>query len=100
MKYMDKDYEKVHRTVVDSAESILGREKIVPSELSERNDEKSQESDTDRFICQICMVNRRNTIFLPCNHILSCNLCAIKMDSKKCPYCNTDVQAVNNVRFP
>ena len=43
--------------------------------------------------CLICCTRLRNTIFLPCHHSCTCNLCAhsLKMRNNPCPICKNDI---------
>lgn len=52
----------------------------------------------DSFKCKICMDSQINTVFCPCGHMVSCNLCASKVDS--CPICRGNIERVQHVFFP
>ena len=45
-------------------------------------------SSTDG-LCSVCFDEKRNTIFLPCKHACTCNLCALELKKKfqPCPIC-------------
>ena len=45
-------------------------------------------SSTDG-LCSVCFDEKRNTIFLPCKHACTCNLCAFELKKKyqPCPIC-------------
>lgn len=49
--------------------------------------------NTDESLCQICMSNMKNTIFIPCMHSNTCSECAIKVriNDGKCPICRREV---------
>lgn len=42
------------------------------------------------MLCKICTISEKNIMFLPCNHLLSCEECAPKI--KICPECDRTVQ--------
>lgn len=44
-----------------------------------------------RIICIICMVNERDTILLPCTHLLFCQTCISQLKQPTCPMCNTHI---------
>ena len=41
--------------------------------------------------CHVCTVHGKNTIFLPCKHLLCCESCAA--DVKDCPVCRTPIES-------
>lgn len=43
----------------------------------------------ENVICRICLVQVRDTLFLPCQHLLSCTTCAELVTS--CPICNEKI---------
>lgn len=50
----------------------------------------------DGQLCVICLMRRRRSAFIPCGHLVCCQLCAISVErevSPKCPLCR---QAVRN----
>jgi len=53
------------------------------------------EKQTEENICKICMNSAVNTIFLPCGHFVSCNLCAVY--TQVCPICRGDIKSHNKV---
>ena len=72
----------------------------VPVYLDEKFDEVVYSSeDNSKVICNICFTNRRNVLYIPCRHMISCNSCSLKMD-KKCPYCCQDINEFINVYLP
>ncbi|KAF2300965.1 hypothetical protein GH714_018660 [Hevea brasiliensis] len=50
----------------------------------------------DGQLCVICLMRRRRSAFIPCGHLVCCQLCAISVErevSPKCPLCR---QAIRN----
>ena len=47
----------------------------------------------DNGECLICCAALRNTIFLPCYHSCTCNMCAhsLKMRNNSCPICKNPI---------
>ena len=45
----------------------------------------------DDKICIICMVNDKDSLILPCKHLLLCQVCIEKVE--ECPYCKTKIDA-------
>lgn len=65
----------------------------------ETNDENDQEYQSlvventklkDARTCKICMELEVNTVFLPCGHLIACNVCAPKV--RNCPLCRTFIR--------
>ena len=74
-----------------------------PTDTDEEADETASESggSEDEFIdeehlmdmtCQICMVNRKDRILLPCGHLF-CSECAIRV-KRRCFICKSRVKSV------
>lgn len=51
----------------------------------------SKQSLGEKFICNICLENEKNTCFLPCAHVVCCLDCCINV-SKSCPVCMTEIK--------
>ena len=50
-------------------------------------------NDSDANLCKVCMVNRINTVMVPCGHQCICSECA-KTLNKECPICRKRVTQV------
>lgn len=50
---------------------------------------------TQRTLCGICHERPVNCMFLPCGHVIACQVCA--ETTTKCPVCNKNVAATANV---
>jgi hypothetical protein len=98
---MFNKYDKKYQKITDVTEKYFAK-KRVPQSLNIEHDEKSNESDDERLVCQMCLSNLRNTVCIPCNHIFTCNSCALKLieTTKLCPYCRAEVIEFTNIRFP
>lgn len=40
-----------------------------------------------RIVCKICLEKEVEVLFLPCNHLVSCQGCKERLTQKKCPLC-------------
>jgi hypothetical protein len=76
-----------------------------PTEIDEESDDAASESggSEDEFIdeehlmdmtCQICMVNRKDRILLPCGHLF-CSECSVRA-RKRCFICTTRVKLIKS----
>ena len=50
--------------------------------------------------CIVCLAEAKDTLILPCRHLTTCAQCAsaLKYQSKKCPVCRTEFQALLRIR--
>jgi len=60
-----------------------------PLLLDDSKDEEYLEEDPEELRCVICMVNKRKTIILPCQHSHVCIKCVKRLD--KCPVCRENI---------
>jgi len=58
-----------------------------------REHKKNQKllENSNSIECLVCSDNKRDVIFQPCSHIVTCHLCASRV--KKCLLCKEKVQA-------
>jgi hypothetical protein len=56
------------------------------------------ESDTDNYLCKICLEQELGTVFLPCGHIMTCVKCAIMFTD--CPFCRQEIKGVVRTFLP
>lgn len=52
-----------------------------------------------RVVCKICLDKEVEVLFLPCNHLVSCQGCKKQLAQKKCPLCRDTYQATTRVYF-
>lgn len=45
----------------------------------------------EKFICNVCLENEKNTCFLPCAHVVCCLDCCVNVN-KTCPVCMTEIK--------
>ncbi|XP_067684104.1 apolipoprotein L3-like [Haliotis asinina] len=45
-----------------------------------------------QFVCMICFQEQRDVVFLPCGHVVSCQVCYNVGGFTKCPVCNTVIE--------
>ena len=50
--------------------------------------EESEEEDE----CCICLDNKAEMTFTPCNHVITCKACSVQL--KKCPFCRKDIDSI------
>lgn len=50
------------------------------------------------FLCVICLENIKDTLILPCNHLVLCNKCKNKVKDE-CPICRNNINSFANVYF-
>lgn len=48
-------------------------------------------------LCKLCYLEERNTVFLPCGHVVACAKCALSVD--KCPVCRLPFTDINRLYF-
>jgi hypothetical protein len=58
---------------------------------------REEQETTERKYCIICMERNRDTIIIPCNHVISCSTCNNKHNYKQCPMCQTDIKSMNKI---
>jgi hypothetical protein len=99
LKYTDTKYSKIDKLFNITKEADSRPE---PEELDEKHDECIRENVNynDRITCGICMTNLRNVVFKPCNHVFACNACSMRMQTKKCPCCRSNISEFINIRLP
>ncbi|XP_050873831.1 E3 ubiquitin-protein ligase SPL2 [Lathyrus oleraceus] len=65
------------------------------TEVDSQLDDDDTENVPDGQLCVICLTRRRRSIFIPCGHLVCCQVCAISVESEvapKCPVCRQEVQ--------
>ena len=81
--------------------------RIVISSLIQTRTKKEQENKKEKpkentiIECTICMENQVDSIFIPCNHIVCCFVCANTwfQQNNKCPTCRTIIIQINKAYF-
>lgn len=61
----------------------------------EHNQNQQSLKPSSSMECLVCSDNRRDTLFQPCSHIVTCHACASRV--KKCLLCKENVQTRINV---
>ncbi|CAD5110849.1 DgyrCDS210 [Dimorphilus gyrociliatus] len=62
---------------------------ILPQDMQDINKEDEQ------GLCKLCFSKKRDTLFLPCKHLIACNECSINIISEEtslCPYCRATIK--------
>ncbi|EEF40994.1 ubiquitin-protein ligase, putative [Ricinus communis] len=69
---------------------------VSDADVSQIDVEEETVDVPDGQLCVICLMRRRRAAFIPCGHLVCCQICAISVErevSPKCPLCR---QAVRN----
>jgi hypothetical protein len=59
-------------------------------------------AEDDAAMCVVCLVERKDFIFIPCFHVCACEGCAAEIQNTKnptCPMCRAPFTSVNKVYF-
>jgi len=55
----------------------------------------------DNYLCLVCRENPRNRVFIPCNHLATCDDCYHKVKKEKtCPACRAIIREVMDIYLP
>ena len=52
---------------------------------------------TDSFKCIICIDNAKNVIFIPCYHMVICQVCYDSLEKNQCPICRKEISDSVNI---
>ncbi|AUV65385.1 IAP-3 [Alphabaculovirus myunipunctae] len=61
------------------------------------NKDDDDDETNDKFLCGICLHNRKNVCFVPCGHVVSCANCALKI--QRCPVCRRQREKIQPLYF-
>jgi len=90
---LQKDIENVSRSV-----AALSIEERKPEKTGAcASTSKSLRPDEEHMLCRICYNKTRDILFMSCNHIVACSVCAEKMDT--CPVCRALITSKFQVRY-
>ena len=64
-----------------------------PPAKKPRTEEIEYQDGTDK-VCAICCDRRRDSVLVPCGHIVACMQCGVKFDDQHCPICKQYVSMV------
>jgi hypothetical protein len=89
-----RDRAKEH--VLEEAENTAWSPLLLEGIATEASDETPENQ-----ICSICLMNIKNVLLVPCNHICSCVDCARKIESPvlDCPICRGRIERMEVVYF-
>ncbi|WCJ39423.1 E3 Ubiquitin ligase family protein [Euphorbia peplus] len=76
-------------------QSQVQSQAIDDAEIARIADEDETGDVPDGQLCVICLMRRRRSAFVPCGHLVCCQLCSISVErevSPKCPLCRQDVR--------
>lgn len=61
--------------------------------------ESPKDGAKEKFVCLVCMVEIRSTVFLPCGHIVCCEECShtMKTGGNSCPICRSKINSTHKV---
>lgn len=57
------------------------------------DDDNVAKQDNDDMECVICLDNRRDVVFKPCNHCCVCHRCYVTMPTQECPCCMQQISS-------
>lgn len=60
---------------------------------------KLLECSSEEKQCRICFVYERTHCFVPCGHVVLCEICALKYQNKECPLCRTPYTQIMKTFF-
>ena len=98
----DKFYQEYKSRIMRSIDNYRTKSDKIKQELNYNYNlfniiQKVNESEYTRskYICSICHTNDKD-VFLDCGHTF-CNNCILKLESLKCPYCNSQSNKINKL---
>jgi len=56
-----------------------------------KSSSKGDAIPVDDKICIVCMENDKDSLMLPCKHLMLCQVCIERVDD--CPYCKTKIDS-------
>nr|WOZ57673.1 apoptosis inhibitor [Menippe mercenaria nudivirus] len=82
-------------------------------DIEERGDGEKQEQQQEKQLqplasdiddnnggkCIICLNNKLEVVFLPCKHMVCCKLCVLRLVTKECIACRSEIYSVVDVIF-
>lgn len=100
-KQLDNYFEEEEKNmyiseIIDLKEDNL-KEKLINSD-KEKSDKIEDEKDNNDLsnCCIICLDKLKDTLFLPCKHLVCCSECSDKIfkndNNKKCPVCTANIE--------
>jgi hypothetical protein len=71
-----------------------------PFAQPEKKPQTEPDEIPEQMLCVICLESSRNTVFIPCGHLVSCSSCAESIVAKTCcPVCRVDIQSAHRIYF-
>lgn len=90
-KYVDNGKTVYKLKKENGEESEIGNMDELKELIPEMNiAEKKDNDNIGKYTCRICLDGDVECLFSPCNHLVSCTKCSIKVD--KCPVCRAAVE--------
>ncbi|CAL9009709.1 unnamed protein product [Prunus brigantina] len=65
------------------------------AQIQEEEEEEDAGDVPDGQLCVICLMRRRRSAFIPCGHLVCCQLCSISIErdvAPKCPVCRQQIR--------
>lgn len=59
--------------------------------------EVDEEHKNNSTLCSICLSNKRDALFVPCNHFIACRQCICKGNIRTCPICRKPATTMGKV---
>jgi baculoviral IAP repeat-containing protein 7/8 len=75
--------------VFERKNDILAIQRSIEKE-NKKGEEKTR--GTEETLCKICFVEKYNTVFIPCKHVVACTKCSFCF--LNCPYCRQSIREI------
>jgi hypothetical protein len=95
---MDMDY--VEEVALEVAEFTSLEEHASAADADKKPAASADAPEDDATMCVVCLVERKDHVFIPCGHLCACEGCATEITNMKdptCPMCRAPFVSVNKV---
>jgi len=75
-----------------SVDDLLKLEKTISESLDlikEKRFQLQNNNENNELVCVVCLDKKKDTLFMPCNHLCTCYGCGVQLD--KCPLCRKKI---------
>jgi len=62
-----------------------------------KDDKNIDKNIVETNLCKICLVEKFNTVIVPCMHVVACVKCSFSL--KSCPICRSTIQEIQKIYF-
>ena len=92
----------VEEVTLEVAEFTSHEEQAAAADGDKKPAASADTAEDDDRMCVVCLVARKDHVFIPCGHMCACEGCATEIkntDSPACPLCRAPFALVNRVFF-